>query len=180
MAQEEPQERQRALEERVDRGLRQLAIDPEEAVPEDFYARVMARAASVPEPRPSRWAWRRLGVPGWVFPALATGLVLSLAVNTWLGVWRVEHPGVADTGTRIRLAFADGVREQELRTLLLSIQATMIAGPSFEGLYTVKVPLERLFPSVRGQEAPDTAEKLRLLLEELRTQPAVRLAEPLP
>jgi len=81
VAPEEYQE-QRFPEDAVIRGLNELAIDPHEEVPPDFHARVMARAASVPQPRPRRWAWRRLETPAW---ALAMGLVLSLALNVWLG-----------------------------------------------------------------------------------------------
>jgi hypothetical protein len=107
---------------------------------------------------------------------LATCLVLSLLGNVWLGVRLFGKAGVADTSGRIRLAFADGVREQEVRTLLLSLQATIIRGPSPQGVYLVQVPLLRL--RLRGTEAPAPAEAMRLLLEELRAHPAVRLAEP--
>jgi hypothetical protein len=79
----------------------------------------------------------------------------------------------------LRLAFADGVREQDLRALLVSLRATILAGPSAQGLYTVQVPLEWLVPRLRGTAgAPDTAEAMRLLLEELQAHPAVRFVEP--
>jgi hypothetical protein len=125
--------------------------------------------------------------------ALATCLVLSLLGNLWLGVQRTGQDRVAvpDKGPArprdaapgasgvLRLAFADDVREQDLRTLLLSLRATILAGPSPQGLYTVQVPLAGLVPRLRGTaEAPDTAEAMRLLLEELRAHPAVRFVEP--
>ena len=71
------------------------------------------------------------------------------------------------------------MREQELRTLLLSLRATILAGPSPQGIYLVQVPLAWLVPRLRGSaETPATTEPMHQLLEELRAQPAVRLAEP--
>ena len=126
----------------------------------------------VPE---GRWPLRpRLGQVRTV--VLATCLVLSLLGNVWLGVRLFGQGGTGDTSGRIRLAFADEVREQEVRTLLLSLRATIIRGPSPQGVYLVQVPLSRL--RLRGTEEPVPAESMRLLLEELRMHPAVRLAEP--
>jgi hypothetical protein len=80
----------------------------------------------------------------------------------------------------IRLAFADNVREQDLRTLLLSLRATILAGPSPQGVYLVQVPLAWRVPPQRGSSgAPTTTDPMHLLLEELRANPAVRLAEPI-
>jgi len=126
---------------------------------------------------------------------LATCLVLSVLGNVWLGVQLVGQARVARTAGapqpasgapqepygRIQLAFVDTVREQELRTLLLSLRATIIRGPSPQGLYLVQVPLAWLVPRLRGSaETPTTTDPMHLLLEELRIHPAVRLAEPVP
>jgi len=79
----------------------------------------------------------------------------------------------------VRLAFADHVREQDLRTLLLSLRATILAGPSPQGVYLVQVPLTQLAPRLRGvAETPSPQDPMHLLLEKLRAHPAVRLAEP--
>ena len=171
MADKNNQEGQRTPEDLVVRGLRQLAIDPNEEVPADFHRQVMDRAAAMPLPRPRRWAWRRIGGPGWVLPALATCLMLSLAVNIWLGERLSGHAGLTNRSGRIRLAFADDAREQDVRTLLLTFGATIIGGPSPQGIYVVQVPL---LPQLRSSEDP-----LHMLLEELRAHPAVRLAEPM-
>ena len=124
---------------------------------------------------------------------LASCLVLSILGNAWLGVQLVGKARVARTAgepqpssdtTRspygwVRLAFADNVREQDLRALLLSLRATILAGPSRQGVYLVQVPLAWLVPPLRGSSGtPTTADPMYLLREELRAHPAVRLAEP--
>lgn len=182
--------------------------------PPDFAARVRARVARLPaEGRPRSWRrritawltgaaepWDRTEADrpaaGWALPhphrgwtvVLATGLVLSLLGNVWLGVQRAgpgsggdPTPRGASPGPvgRVQLAFADDAREQDIRTLLLSLRATILAGPSLEGVYLVQVPLDWLTPRLRGTpNAPHTAEAMGRLLEALRAHPAVRLAEP--
>jgi len=176
MSHDGAQEEQRSREDRLVRGLRQLAIDPQEAVPADLPARVMARAAAGPQPRAWRWGWLHLGDSPWTLPVLTTGLVLSLVCNIWLGARLVGPGGSAGSNGRVRLAFVDTVRELELRRLLLSLRATIIQGPSPKGVYLVQVPLARL--RLRGAEEPITADPLHVLLEELQAHPAIRLAEP--
>lgn len=66
--------------------------------------------------------------------------------------------------TRIRLVFTAGTTEREARDLLLGIRGQIVAGPSSLGVYTVEVPA-----------GPDPLEKV---LEHLREQPRVSLAEP--
>src|SRR5262249_56873325 len=117
----------------------------------------------------------------------------SVLGNVWLGVQLVEQTQPAHTagdlwpssgppeGTygRVQLAFANDVREHDLRRLLLSLRATILAGPSPQGIYLVQVPLARLVPRLRGSaETPATTDPMDLLLEELRAHPAVRLAQP--
>ena len=65
---------------------------------------------------------------------------------------------------RLRLVFAEGATEQEVRHLLLDIRGQIVAGPSALGVYTVEVPA-----------GPDPLEKV---LAHLRAQPRVSLAEP--
>ena len=171
--------------------------------PPEFAARVRARVARAhPVTGFAGWPWLR--GPAWARLALATGLVLSLALNgVWLGSFllapalRVAHRSILgsedipqaitpptreaplqESYGRVRLAFANEVREQELRTLLLDLRATIIDGPSPQGVYVVQVPLAE-FPLLRWDAAKRrTADPMRLLLEELRAYPAVRLAEP--
>lgn len=143
-----------------------------------------------------RESWPVSQRPGWVWRGvLVTCLVLSVLGNVWLGVQLVGQGRVARTAQgpapsagapqepsgRIRVAFADNAREQDLRTLLLSLRATILAGPSPQGLYLVQVPLAWLVPRLRGSSGtPTTRAPMDLLLEELRAHPAVRLAEPVP
>jgi hypothetical protein len=101
---------------------------------------------------------------------LAACLVLSVLGNVWLGVQLVGQTRSADPRGRLRMAFVDTVREQDIRSLLLAFGATIIGGPSPQGAYLVQVPLP---PRLRSADDP-----MRLLLEELRADPAVRLVEP--
>jgi anti-sigma factor RsiW len=70
----------------------------------------------------------------------------------------------AKTGVRLRLVFAPGTTEQEIRNLLLGIRGQITAGPSSFGVYTVEVPA-----------GPDP---LAGVLAHLRRQKQVSLAEP--
>jgi hypothetical protein len=123
---------------------------------------------------------------------LAACLVLSVLGNVWLGVQLLGKVGSdnthyassraggpsQETRVQIRLAFADDFREQALRKLLLSLRATIIAGPSPQGIYTVLVPLPRLRGIPGAPGASNTSDAQRRLIEELRAEPYVRLAEP--
>jgi hypothetical protein len=107
--------------------------------------------------------------------ALATqgGLVLLLA---GMFVWHTPvqpklYPTLSTvpleatrTGPQIRVVFAEDVLERELRAVLTSVGGTIVQGPSPMGVYTVEIP-----PSA----------SLPMVLERLRTQPQVRLAEPI-
>jgi anti-sigma factor RsiW len=73
-------------------------------------------------------------------------------------------PAAPETTARLRLVFADGTTEKEVRHLLLDIRGQIVAGPSTLGVYTVEVPA-----------GPDPLEKV---LAHLRAQPRVSLAEP--
>lgn len=73
-------------------------------------------------------------------------------------------PATATATARLRLVFAQGTTEQEVRDLLLGIRGQIVAGPSALGVYTVEIPA-----------GPDPLEKV---LSHLRAQPRVSLAEP--
>ncbi|MGE3537474.1 MAG: zf-HC2 domain-containing protein [Candidatus Tectimicrobiota bacterium] len=70
------------------------------------------------------------------------------------------------TALPVRLVLADDLRAGELRTLLLQVQATLVAGPSTLGVYTLHLQ-------------PETTSGLSVAqrLEILRAHPQVRLAE---
>jgi hypothetical protein len=116
--------------------------------------------------------------PGWLpvgATVLAASLLLSLGLNVLLGVRLLGNRKGAAMSGQLRLAFADHVQEQELRTILLDRSATIIGGPSAQGVYLVQVPLPQP-RATRGK--PHTAETMSQLLTALRAHPAVRLAEP--
>ena len=67
----------------------------------------------------------------------------------------------------LQVAFTDDITEREIRTLLGSVRATIVAGPSPMAVYTVALAAD-------DREAPaQTQERLALL----RAHPKVRLAE---
>jgi hypothetical protein len=76
----------------------------------------------------------------------------------------VPAPATPETTARLRLVFAKGTTEREVRDLLLGIRGQIVAGPSALGVYTVEVPA-----------GPDPLDKV---LAHLRAQPRVSLAEP--
>jgi hypothetical protein len=90
-------------------------------------------------PRPVRWA-------------LAAQLVLVLGLSLGLSLHR--QPAAASAGyrtlsdappapvpsSRLRVVFAAGTTEQEIRDLLLGIRGQIVSGPSSLGVYTVEVP----------------------------------------
>ena len=82
-------------DDRIVRGLRQLAIDPHAEVPAEFHAAVMARAQILPPPR--KWPWERVQerLTVWA-PAFALGLVLSLGVHVWQSLQAIR-PHAPDT-----------------------------------------------------------------------------------
>jgi anti-sigma factor RsiW len=136
--------------------------------------------------------WRRVALAPWrglaslvrATPPLARGalvvqLVFLVALAGLLLRWSgsQETPAPAPTyetlsqsapapasAARLRLVFAEGTTEREARDLLLAIRGQIVAGPSSLGVYTVEVPA-----------GPDPVEKI---LEHLRRQPRVSLAEP--
>lgn len=115
-------------------------------------------------PRPVRWALAAqlvlvLGLAGLDLarrpaqqPAAASYRTLS------------DAPAVPGPSSRLRLVFAPGTTEQEIRDLLLGIRGQMISGPSSLGVYTVEVPT-----------GPDPLDEV---LAHVRKHRQVSLAEP--
>lgn len=70
----------------------------------------------------------------------------------------------AEAATRIRIVFAEGTTEKEIREVLLKVRGQVVGGPSPFGVYTVEVP-----------SSPDPLDSV---LAHLRSQKGVSLAEP--
>jgi anti-sigma factor RsiW len=112
----------------------------------------------------------------WGLAAQAALLVLVVGLTAWPGV---RSPGapyrtLADDGERrvgqeamIHVVFTEDITERELRTLLRRVEGRIVDGPSAVGLYTVDV----------RASTPDRAVPI---IEILRGDPKVRLAEPVP
>jgi hypothetical protein len=70
--------------------------------------------------------------------------------------------------TQISVVFVEDITEGELRSLLSTVQGTLVAGPSPLAVYIVSVPVSGTEPDARTS----------LALDMLRKHPKVRLAEP--
>jgi Putative zinc-finger len=121
-----------------------------------------------------RWRERFAIAPPAIRWALAVQSVLVLALGAtvaWRLAWPVVEyrtlsspPASAPSAALIRVVFADDVTLRELRALLGGLEASVVAGPSPTGVYTIGVP---------GPAAVAPA------LETLRAHAQVRLAEPI-
>ena len=109
--------------------------------------------------------------------ALATGFLWNLhtraadataAPRPQAALFRTlsEAPAPPLPSVQIRLVFAEGATERQVRELLLSVRAQVVGGPSPLGAYTVEVP-----------KAGSAADPLDSVLKHLRSQPQVRFAE---
>jgi hypothetical protein len=112
----------------------------------------------------------------WALAAQAAVLVLLLGIIFWPsprpGFRTLSDPTPASVdvapGQRLlRVVFTPTATEADLRRLLLEVQGEIVHGPSPLGAYTVAVPATGA-----------GAEPLSLVLDHLRDDPHVRLAEP--
>jgi len=117
-------------------------------------------------PRPVRWA-----LVAQLVLVLGLGLGLSLhrqpaAASAVYRTLSDGPPAMSSTApsSRLRLVFAAGTTEQEIRDLLLCIRGQIVSGPSSLGVYTVEVPT-----------GPDPLEDV---LAHVRKHRQVSLAEP--
>ena len=119
---------------------------------------------------------RTPGPVRWGLAAQAALLVLVVGLTAWPGVWspRAPYRTLADDGEQrvgqealIHVVFTEDITERELRTLLRRVEGRIVDGPSAVGLYTVEV----------RASTPDRAVPI---IEILRGDPKVRLAEPVP
>jgi len=118
---------------------------------------------------------RTPGPVRWGFAAQAALLVLVVGLAFWTGILSPPAPyrTLAESGARragearIHLVFAENVTEHDIRALLARVQGKIVDGPSPLGVYTVEI----------GAGAPD---QVMPMVGILRSDPKVRLAEPLP
>lgn len=103
--------------------------------------------------------------------AQAAMILALVGVLAWNAMARpAEYITLSDSapppvaGERLRVMFAPGATEREIRGLLLAIQGEIKAGPSPIGVYTVEVPAGR--------------DPLAVVLARLRSEPQVTFAEP--
>jgi anti-sigma factor RsiW len=119
-------------------------------------------------------SWRATSRPvRWLLAAQTAAL---LAAGAWIAAPDAGTPrpfrtlAGAESGDRrasLRVVFAPGVQESQVRSLLLEVRAEIVGGPSPLGAYALA-----LVPGVAG-ESPDA------VLPLLRADPRVRLAEPI-
>jgi len=116
---------------------------------------------------------RTPGPVRWGLAAQAALLVLVVGLAAWPGIGssRAPYRTLADDGDRqagqalIHVVFADDITEREVRTLLGRVQGRIVDGPSTAGLYTIAV-------------GASTADRALPIVDLLRGDPKVRLAEP--
>ena len=112
----------------------------------------------------------------WALAAQTATIVLLAAAMIWQASVAPSflYQTLSDAGSgpepgrvHLQVVFADDITEREIRTLLSSIRAKIVAGPSPMAVYTVALAAD-------DREAPaQTQERLALL----RSHPKVRLAE---
>ena len=112
----------------------------------------------------------------WALAAQTTAIVLLTAATIWqasvspLSLYRTlsdAGSGAEAGGLHLQVVFADDITEREIRTLLSSIGATIVAGPTPMAVYTVV-----LAGNDRGGPV-----RTRKTLEILHAHPKVRFAE---
>jgi anti-sigma factor RsiW len=118
-------------------------------------------------PSSLRWA---LAAQTAVIVVLAAAIVLQLAASPSLLYRTLSDAGAGPEAgmLRVQVVFADDTTEQEIRTLLNSVGATIVAGPSSMAAYTLAI----------ADDGPDAPARTRETLGVLRAHPKVRLAEP--
>jgi anti-sigma factor RsiW len=112
----------------------------------------------------------------WVLAAQTAAIVLLAAATIWqasvapFSLYRTlsdAGSGAAAGRVHLQVVFADDITEREIRTLLSSTGATIVAGPTPMAVYTV---------ALAGDDRGGPA-RTRETLEVLRGHPKVRLAE---
>jgi hypothetical protein len=151
------------LMERIDRGNTSVA-------PERWRIRVREwiekiRLAFQETPSLFRWA---LAAQTAAIVLLAAAIILQASLAPSFYRTLSDADGSSEPGrVHLQVVFADDITEREIRTLLSSIGATIVAGPTPMAVYTVAL-------AAGDREAPP---RTRETLAMLRAHPKVRLAE---
>ncbi|HEY6908758.1 MAG TPA: zf-HC2 domain-containing protein [Myxococcales bacterium] len=135
------------------------------------FARVMARIDApsfwqrvaswfTQTPRPVRWAF---ALEGAALAALIAVVALRPAPFETLS----RAPAAASSRARLHVVFASDLSEEGMRRLLQGARATIVDGPSAEGVYTVELSL----PATDRERAREIAGRLA-------RDPKVRFAAP--
>jgi anti-sigma factor RsiW len=124
------------------------------------------RLAFQETPSSFRWA---LAAQTTVIILLAAAVILQSSVSPSLLYRTLSDAGNGPEPGRahIQVVFAEDITEGEIRTLLSTLGATIVAGPSTMAVYTVAVAAD-------DREAPA---RMRETLAVLRAHPKVRIAE---
>ncbi len=90
------------------------------------------------------WLRRSVGFP-WILATAQAALVIFLLIPerpslTYQTLGETVITESLQTGATYNIVFVETARETDLRNLLISAQATIIAGPSPEGRYIISIP----------------------------------------
>src|SRR5262245_35369733 len=151
------------LMERIDRGSTAAAPERSRIRVREWIEKI--RLAFRETPSLFRWA---LAAETAAIVLLAAAIILqSSVVPSFYRTLSDAGSGPEPGRVHVRVVFADDITEREIRTVLSSIGATIVAGPTPMAVYTVALAAD-------DREAPArTRETLALL----RAHPKVRLAE---
>lgn len=97
---------------------------------------------------------------------ILTGAVVVMQPPQIYATLSRGHEESRAPGVSIRMVFAEGIAEREVRELLQSIEGSIIQGPSPLGAYTVELRM-----------ADTTSDHVDRVLVRIRAHPKVRLAE---
>lgn len=107
----------------------------------------------------------------WVLAAQLAALLLLAAAPLWTPpppppaeFKTLSDPVAVAAGPQVRVVFADGATERQIRGVLLPIGGQLAGGPSPLGVYTIEIPRDR--------------DPLPVVLRHLRSRPEVSFAEP--
>ncbi|HXV08338.1 MAG TPA: zf-HC2 domain-containing protein [Burkholderiales bacterium] len=104
---------------------------------------------------------RRRERPRWLMPALALAASVLVAQTLVIGVLLHDRQQTLHTlggsgvarGALLQVTFAPQATEEQIRTLLASVDARIVDGPGALGVYTLSVAPERADATVRALQA---------------------------
>ena len=150
------------LMERIDRASASSAAEPWRIRIRDWFEKIHLHFQETPS------------LFRWALGAQAAAICLLAATITWQASVAPLYQTLSDAGNvaapgrvHLQVVFAEDITEREIRTLLGSIGATIVAGPSPMAVYTVALAADDRESPARTREA----------LALLRANPKVRLAE---